>query len=403
MADSDEDLDRDLTVDEIAATADTAGRLQRLEVELIENRRMLDEVSSATASVEGRALAETTGAVDWEYTRSTAGVVLSAVRLNPGSTNLTLTGLAAGEQFVEALLQQEPPGSPLHDVLERFVNLNIETLDLVLSEGSPTAAAGMLSLVRGFYAEDLVLAGVVEGWLPAAPAGVEVKSVNMADTTNMPGHDLVIETDHGELLAQVKVGASGRAILDHFESYPDVQVVYATSDAAEAVRGAATGNGPVTVISSGDEWTKMTGPVVVDIGAGSSELTAETVAAVEATVSEGNVDFDLDAMGLLSELPLLALSLVVYRASRDYISTDDDAALIRSDALRAGGSVLVNNSVGTLLGVVTGADLLKPIGTIGSSIVRSAYRLRQRSLESSYLRLDVLRGRFARLARRATR
>lgn len=94
------------------------------------------------------------------------------------------------------------------------------------SKMSEDAAGGLESSLQGYTAEQLVLARLVE----------DGHVVELADTSNMPGHDVVVDG----VPFQVKCGSpDNRSMLsDHFEKYPDIPVI-ANAELALAVSNQA--------------------------------------------------------------------------------------------------------------------------------------------------------------------
>ena len=357
-----------------------------LQATLVESRRHLDMLTTRVASLEGSPLA-TPADADWERTRASAHDLIalweeaSRRRTAPG-----LAGIAAGEQLTETLIA--PDGAPewLGALLDRFPNVDPGTVAAFATEGPSPALDGAMYLVRGFRGEQLVAEALAAGLLPVPPG---TTGGGLAATTNAEGLDLHLDVAGQTVAAQVKIASGAGPILEHFSRNPGIEIVYTSSDAAEAVEGLSTAAGvPITVVHAGDAWPDISGPVVVDIGTGSGELTAETISAFEGAA----VDAD---GGLLSdlwdELPIVALAFITLRGMHRYVASDDDDAKIRDDALRTGRDVLISSGVGTGVAIITGAELIKAPVTIATSILRTGWRQSQASIDQSVRRTRSVR------------
>lgn len=161
---------------------------------------------------------------------------------------------------------------------------------------------GALTAIRGSVGEHWVLDRLRQGILPV-PEGAA--SAEMLPFTT-PGIDLVFTNADGVEVgaANIKVAASADVVMRHFERYPDVSVVYATSDAAAdaAARG-------VRVIGSGD-MLPTGSPVVVDISHTSEQFDAQ----IREAIKHGGDHFGPIDDGAIEMLPWLSSGAIGVRA-----------------------------------------------------------------------------------------
>lgn len=200
--------------------------------------------------------------------------------------------------------------------------------------------------------------------------------------------------------AQVKVSSGSELLRRHFLDNPDVSIVYASSDAAQAMMGTVTPAGPVAVVRAGEAWPEVAGPVVVDMGFTSAELGAESTAAVEAVaaVEDGGL---LAQLG--EDLPFLALGFVAFRGARRWVESDVDSAEIREAMFSEAKDVVINAGAGEVAATVSGLELLAAPVTIMTGLVRATLRQSATSTGLSVARMRAARRVFTSLRPRLER
>ena len=271
------------------------------------------------------------------------------------SARLTLAGLAGAEQWIEA--STTPERGWFDQLNEQFPGLDPSTVSPSWQAGA--ANTGALMLYRGFRGEQIVAELLVGLDVPTPPG---FTGFSFADSTNNPGWDVTLHTAGGDVRAQVKVAADADAIRAHFENHPDVKVVYATSDAAQALSG-TTG---VNVIAAGDPWpVGSDADVVVDIGRTSSDVGSQ--------VSDALAHDPTLVDETLSKLPLVALCLVAARVGYRLLDTDDEAAEIARRATGEAKDVMINAGAGEIAALLVGDAIGGPV-TIATALGRASLR-----------------------------
>lgn len=281
-------------------------------------------------------------------------------QVNAESARLGLAGLAGAEQWVEGAIA--PDLSWFDNLTEQFPGLDPATVTPAWDAGP--ANTGALMLYRGFRGEQIV-GDLLRGLDLPTPPGFQ--GFSFAETTNNPGWDLMLHTANGDIPAQVKVAADASAIRAHFAQHPDVSVVYATSDAAQAF----TGVDGVKVITAGDPWP-ANGDVVIDIGQTSSEVGAQ--------VTDALAHDPTWLAETLEKLPLAALLFVAGRAGYRLLNTDDDATAIGQQAADEAKDVMINAAAGEIAALLIGDAISAPV-TIATALGRSSVRSIKRNIE----------------------
>lgn len=351
-----------------------AERIDELHTRLLAWRLSLDDTATRLARLEGvgrRSRPPQTGTVAALAGRATQ-LAAAAQEVERRRMVSAGTAAAAAEQLIEAHADAGQSPAWLADVLDRFPGVDPGTL-AHLASGPDASVAGMVSLLQGFRAEQLVTELVASDALPTPP---DTQMASLASATNEKGWDLVLDTPSGPVLANVKATSDATAVVEHLRMHPDVAVVYATSDAAAGAAGAVVAGQPVEVIDSGDPWPSADGPVVVDLGVSSEELRGDVVDAVAGI--DGADSGVLDEV--LGALPLIGLGVVGGRWAYRWATTEDAPAELRREAGAAGKDVIINAGVGWAAAAVTGIDLLAAPTTIATGVLRAARRSVGRSV-----------------------
>lgn len=283
---------------------------------------------------------------DWQDTVDRSDAVIAAVAMIEISASQFSGTTSLSEQSTELL---ERTGLTVDD-LERF------------SVADPNSRIGAVNLLQGHLGEQFAVDLINTGAIPV-PEG---RIAQLADTANQPGWDLeLVDTaaNGDPIYAQVKISDSAATIREHFAKYPDVQLVYANSEAAaqlESVDG-------IQVLRDGSAFDGVDGPTVIDMGVGHDEVRAGALALLD-----GN--FEEPLLEQIFDIPIFSLFLVAGRAASSYLKTDDSGSQIVRSAGRSARNVLVANTASNVATAVTAEPV---IGSITASVTVLAVNARR--------------------------
>lgn len=259
--------------------------------------------------------------------------------------------------------------------------------DFRLEGATEAQLRGFLAATRGAYGEQRVIDGLTTGTLPF-PRGT--RDIRLLDFTT-PGADIAFTgTDGAVSYANVKIASSGRAISEHFLAHPDVEIVYASSDAAAAAKRAG-----YTVLSGGDSIPHH-GPVVIDIGHTSADYDHQVLDIIAPhQMGIGHLGGHLDFADVLDFIPAVA---VVYRA---HLRLRAGATLAESitgaavDSLLATAAAKAGSALGGLsseptAGIWVSAGLMATVGAVRHQ--RSRHREQQHRDEDLAERAERVAG-----------
>lgn len=221
-------------------------------------------------------------------------------------------------------------------------------------------ARGGFIAVRGAYFENHLVEGIRDRTIPL-PKGVDHVQLN---SFTHPGSDLTMFGDHGQVIveANAKAASSAAVILEHFERYPDVPVVYATTEAAQD----AARHG-IRVIGSGTKSFILDGhPTVIDIG----ETAASYDQQLHALASGHHESFlhFFGAHDLLSHIPWISGGVIAFRMFRRY-----QAGMERADNLQQLGRESARSASALAVGgILQHAGVPIPVTVIGTLCAASA-------------------------------
>ena len=91
--------------------------------------------------------------------------------------------------------------------------------------------------------------------------------------------------DKSDFTANIKVAEDGDVILRHFQDHPDVEIIYASSDAADSVATTRINGEAITLLRPGDSWPDSEGKIVVDFGERSTDLNSDVVEFFDASAT----------------------------------------------------------------------------------------------------------------------
>lgn len=257
------------------------------------------------------------------------------------------------------------------DVLAALTRSHIDVSKL--SEFDVEQLRGAMISARGALVENDVYQKLLSHQLPVPEGTKQI----VQDSFNHPGSDFRFLDSKGHVLESMNVKAAKNfdTIAQHFHNHPDINVVFATHDAAIAAKE----HGLQVVSSTAHDFVSHGHQVVVDIGH-SSEWYQEQFLRHSpgfGTFDHGHVLNDGFGHGsFVHHFPWISASMIVYRAARRYrdgLEIAEQKTLAAQDAVRAG----VGLSVAKILHM---AGLHNPgtaIGTVGSMIaVKGLYSVR---------------------------
>ena len=203
---------------------------------------------------------------------------------------------------------------------------------------------GALTALRGAVGEQHVesLFSRSELTMPGGTAAARLT------TFTEPGADIVFRDRHGDVidLANVKVAATAQVIAEHFGRYPNVRIVYASSDAAA---DAAHRLVDVAVIGQGSP-IPTSGKVVVDVGRSSGEFDADIDAAIDHLAAGWD-----DYLDWLDQIPWISGGMVAYRVLRRMQAGEGRAQALK-EAGRDTVKVTIGKGAGAAASTITSSE-----------------------------------------------
>lgn len=254
---------------------------------------------------------------------------------------------------------------------------------------SEEATRAVLYGVRGAAGEYWVMERLIDGDLPV-PAGAD--RVELIDF-HEPGMDLRFFSGGTEVVAaNVKIAKDAAVVIRHLERYPDMALVYASSDAAAAAARAG-----YRLIDADASTFALNGePVVVDIGRASYEFDAEIVSTLDALAGTGaeGVAFD-PSIDLSVAVPWLSVAAITARATRRARSGAPLRVVVRgasADGVTAGvglGTGSVVSSLGASTPLTAASSFLASVAL--GSIRRTRHRFTHTGDEQLAARVAIAR------------
>ncbi|MCC5952054.1 MAG: hypothetical protein JJU45_08150 [Acidimicrobiia bacterium] len=301
-------------------------------------------------------LAERDDLADWAEQVAAAASAARLERLARERLPWTVTGAAAIDA-VRAAAAHIPTGL-LDDTALEDAAARAHLAEFAWADAAPESARGAFWGIRGTAGELWALEELEAGRLPMPDGATAVELVHH----NEPGVDLHFVDAAGTEVAaaNVKVAATEQVLLRHFGRHPDVALLYATSDAADAA--AARG---ITVVPADAGSVTVSEPTVVDLGLSSADFDREVGGALHSAVSEPAAP---GASELAQSVPVVSLAVVAVRAARRLHHTRSIGAtadgvgrdLVRTGGGLAGGGIAAaagGATVATAGGAVVGAGV----------------------------------------------
>jgi hypothetical protein len=247
----------------------------------------------------------------------------------PTDFSEVITGLHGDPREVGDLLS----GSALERALSRSGGGSF-----IPGENSAEATQAVLYGVRGAAGEYWVTEQLVAGTLPV-PTGTD--RVELVDF-HQPGVDLSFYSGTEPVIAaNVKISQNSSVVIRHLERYPEMGVVYASSDAAaSASRAGYTVIGPNTAT-----FDAHRGPVVIDIGRSSTDFDAEIWSTLNSAVDAGVTSASVSSIGageLLTFAPWISIAMITARSAqriRDGLPMNLVLREAGADGLTAGAGI----------------------------------------------------------------
>jgi hypothetical protein len=254
--------------------------------------------------------------------------------------------------------------------------------DLVrLSNASTNSQMGAVNLIQGHLGEQIALDLINSGKVPI-PEG---RLARLASSPNQAGYDLDLVDPHGNqatLHAQVKIADSAGAIREHFARYPNVNVVYANTDAAQQM---AHEHG-VTVIAPGAHFPTTSGHVVVDMGISHADVRSESFGLLH------NTGHETLFHKALEDFPIISLVLIAGRAAGSYLKTDTGEGEIMRTAGRRVRDVLIASGLSQAGMAATGEPVTGTLAATGYLFLVPAIRQARGDLDRAADRFVSIKG-----------
>jgi len=151
--------------------------LDRLDDRQVTSQALLDQLVLRVDSLEGSAHDD--AAAQGLRPRDVAAIYSIFNSLdNENRQRLLGSTAAAAEQLLETLLTNDGANEWLEQAVDRFVNIHMENLAELIADGPSSQLDGTLNLVRGFYAESMVLSRLRSNDLPL-PEGIDPDSAEL--------------------------------------------------------------------------------------------------------------------------------------------------------------------------------------------------------------------------------
>jgi len=214
-------------------------------------------------------------------------------------------------------------------------------------QSTEEATRAVLYAVRGAAGEHWVMERLVNGELPVPQGADRVELIDFHE----PGMDLTFYSSATELVsANVKIAQDAIVVMRHIERYPDMAVVYASSDAAASAARA----GHRVIGADAAPFTLDGSPVIVDIGRSSFDFDDEITTTLDAVVgSDISVEGVSGAIAsdLLGVVPWLSIALITARSTRRARSGAPLRVVVReagTDGITAGAGLGAGSVVSSL-------------------------------------------------------
>jgi hypothetical protein len=282
---------------------------------------------------------------DWESSRKRAELLIGAVAALEITRNLA--------DSAGGLL------GPSRELLAAMPEFTAEDVAAIADRGD-AAQFGAINMVQGYLGEEAALDVINSGLVPVPDGRV----ATFPDVPNMPGYDLQFISHSGEapIFAQVKMTDTPSIIRDHFDRYPEVNVVYANSEAASAL----SSDPSIQVLRAGDAFPSDQGQYVIDLG-----VTKDSIREQASVLIEGGAQSSFFEQ-LWDNIPLISLLLISGAAAKDLLETDMTPREIMKIARGRMARAIAASSAGTAGTAASSEPLVGSVVAVGTIIGGSA-------------------------------
>lgn len=293
---------------------------------------------------------------DWEVSRKRAELLIGAV--------------AAVEITAGLIESTDGVLSPSRELLAAMPDFTADDIAAIAERGD-AAQFGAINMVQGYLGEEAALNVINSGSVPV-PEG---RVATFPDTSNQPGYDLQFIGSDGEspIFAQVKMTDSPSIIRDHFDRYPEVNVVYANSEAAAAL----SSDPSIQVLRAGDVFPSDSGHYVIDLG-----VTKDSIREQASVLIEGGTQSSFFEQ-LWDNIPIVSLLLIGGAAAKDFLDTDTDAKDILRVARGRAVRAITASSAGTAGTAATSEPVIGSVVAVGTIIGGAALSKARNEIRSS--------------------
>jgi len=277
------------------------------------------------------------GDVRWEDSRKRADQLIAAIiALEVGMRAFDTPGLDE---------------SATRELLAAMPEFDRADLEAIAARGAK-AEFGAINMMQGYLGEERALNAINSGAVPV-PEG---RYATLAESSNQPGYDLRLLSEDGapDLVAQVKISDSAAVIREHFARYPDINIVYTNSEAAQAM----VGDPNITVLHPGDAFPDDAGRYVVDLGLTKDSIRSGAENLMDGADAAGSADGVSFGDQLQENIPWIALVVIGGRAVIEYLDTDASVPDILRVARRRVMLSLLASGASTVTTVIIGEPLL---------------------------------------------
>ena len=330
-------------------TADREADDEKLRAYLVDAEQRVEAVKQRLRVNDARLRSLETGKpvgdVRWEDSRKRADQMIAAV-----------TALEVGMRAFDTPGLDE---STMRELLAAMPEFDQSDLASIADRGAK-AEFGAINMMQGYLGEERALNAINLGAVPV-PEG---RYATLAESSNQPGYDLRLLSEDGapDLVAQVKISDSAAIIREHFATYPDINIVYTNSEAAQAM----VGDPSITVLQPGDAFPDEAGRYVVDLGFTKDSIRTGAENLMSGADAAGPADGVSVGDQLQENIPWIALLVIFGRAAYEYLDTDASVPdIVRVARKRIMRSMLASGT-SAVTTVVSGAPLLGTAAGIGT-------------------------------------
>jgi hypothetical protein len=290
-----------------------------------------------------------------------------------------VASITALELGVRGFTLSEVDDSSTREVLQAFPGFDRSDLDAIADRGA-TAEEGAVNWLQGYVGEERAHDAINSGAVPVPEGRYAV----LAESSNQPGYDLRLVSEGGaeELVAEVKVSDSASLIREHFLRYPETNIVYTNSEAAQDI----VGDAGITVLRPGEVFPDEAGRFVVDIGFTKDQIRTSAKDLMSGAAADGADGVSFGDQ-LLDSIPWIYLLVIAGRAAYEYFDTDIDASFILRVAAKRLRQTILASGARTATTVLTHEPSFAAIAGLGTLFGVRAVDLARKDLRNATARL----------------